>query len=226
MAFDPNFNNGNASESRYEKGRAAQIKANARIGAFKRWIAEADDHQELYDWLDESGEYAPQNHERWPDIDRNPLCAGRYDGEFGGFLGSMCDQLHEWGKLSPKQTDIVRKSLARAKERLATKAEREAQWKTEAANLPPVPETDERIDVVAEILSTKEVEGMYGWQTKALYKTDAGYKLWGAVPSKISEAKKGDRVQFSAKVSRSDDDPSFGFISRPTKAKIISQEED
>jgi len=42
----------------------------------------------------------------------------------------------------------------------------------------------------------------------------------------LNKAKKGDRVQFSAKVSRSEDDPSFGFISRPTKAKIISQEED
>ena len=43
--------------------------------------------------------------------------------------------------------------------------------------------------------------------------------------TKIGEAKKGDRVQFSAKVSRSEDDPSFGFISRPTKAKIILQGE-
>ena len=226
MAFDPNFNNGNASESRYEEGRAAHIKANARKGAFKRWIAEAPDHQELNNWLNECGEFAPDElNEEW-DRRRHPLCVGMYDGSFGDFLIELNEKLHEWGKLSPKQTDIVRKSLARAKERLATKAEREAQWKTEAANLPPVPETDERIDVVAEILSTKEVEGMYGWQTKALYKTDVGYKLWGSVPSKISEAKKGDRVQFSAKVSRSEDDPSFGFISRPTKAKIISQEED
>ena len=225
MAYDPQFADGKVSEARYDEAVAAHIKANARKGAFTRWIAEAPDHQELNDWLNQCGEYEPQNNEGW-DRTTHPLCVGMYDGSFGDFLADLNENLFEWGKLSPKQTDIVRKSLARAKERLAKKAEREAQWKAEAANLPPVPETDERIDIVAEILSTKEVEGMYGWQTKALYKTDAGYKLWGSVPGKISEAKKGDRVQFSAKVSRSDDDPSFGFISRPTKAKIILRKED
>ena len=224
MAFDPEFNDGRASIDAYESGKAASIKANARKGAFTRWIAEAPDHQELNDWLNECGEYTPRNNGELART-THPLCVGMYDGSFGDFLLDLNEKLFEWGKLSPKQTDIVRKSLARAKERLATKAEREAQWKAEAADLPPVPETDERIDIVAEILSTKEVEGMYGWQTKALYKTDAGYKLWGSVPSKISEAKKGDRVQFSAKVSRSEDDPSFGFISRPTKAKIILRKE-
>ena len=219
MAYDPQFADGKVSEARYDEAVSQHIKANARKGAFKRWIEEAPDHQELNDWLNGCGEYASEN------TQIHPLRVGMYDGSFGDFLADLNEKLFDWGKLSPKQTDIVRKSLARAKERLAQKAEREAQWKAEAANLPPVPETDERIDVVAEILSTKEVEGMYGWQTKALYKTDAGYKLWGSVPSKISEAKKGDRVQFSAKVSRSDDDPSFGFIIRPTKAKIILRKE-
>tara|TARA_R100001015_G_C4632170_1_gene195383 strand:+ start:450 stop:1112 length:663 start_codon:yes stop_codon:yes gene_type:complete len=220
MAYDPQFADGKVSEARYDKAVAEHIKANARKGAFKRWISEAPDHQELNNWLNACGEYFPKS------LQEHPLRVGMYDGSFGDLLADLAVSLRDHGKLSPKQTDIVRKSLARAKERLATKAEREAQWKAEAANLPPVPETDERIDIVAEILSTKEVEGMYGWQTKALYKTDAGYKLWGSVPSKISEAKKGDRVQFSAKVSRSDDDPSFGFISRPTKAKIILRKED
>jgi len=218
MAYDPQFADGKVSEAHYNDAIAAHIKANARKGAFTRWLAEGEDHQELNNWLNNCAEYAPK------DFKAHPLCDKMYDGNFGEFLLDLNEKLHEWGKLSPKQTEIVRKSLARAKENLAKKAEREAQWKAESANLPPVPETDERIDVVAEILTTKEVEGMYGWQTKALYKTDAGYKLWGSLPSKISEAKKGDRVQLSAKVSRSEDDPSFGFISRPTKAKIILQE--
>jgi hypothetical protein len=222
MAYNPDFNGGNTSEDRYEDGVKMAIKFNARKGALKRWVAE-DDHQELYDWLTQTGEYADTENEDGYFCDPHPLCKGIFAGDFGSFLLKLRDDIQEWGKLSEKQTDVVREALARAKKRLAEKAEREAKWKEEAAKAPPVPETDERIDVVAEILHTKTVEGRFGFQIKALYKTDAGYKLWGSLPSKIYDAKKGDRVQFSAKVSRSDD-PSFGFINRPTKAKFLQGE--
>ena len=46
--------------------------------------------------------------------------------------------------------------------------------------------------------------------------------MWGTKPSEISTATRGDVVAFTATVSASDDDDSFGFYSRPTKAHIIA----
>lgn len=218
MAYNPDFNGGNTSEERYEEGVRSAIHRNAAKGKFKIWIAE-DDHQELYDWLVGSGPFEDFRKGEW-DSECHPLRDGIFAGSFGDFLITLRDSIFVWGKLSPKQTDIVRKSLVRAKERLAKKEARRKEWEKEAAEAPPVPETDERIDIIAEILSIKTTEGRFGFQTKALYKTQAGYKLWGSLPSAICDAEKGDCVQFSAKVTRSNDDASFGFISRPTKAKM------
>jgi hypothetical protein len=216
MAFDPNFNDGRASEARYEDGIKAAIKRNAAKGAFKRWCDEAEDNKRLSDWLRGVGEFACDGNEL------HPLCVGMYDGDFGDFLFGLCEQLEEWGKLSPRQTEVVRNAFARAEKRAETREQRKAEWAAEAASAPPVPDTQDRIEVTAEILSIKVVENMYGVQVKALYKTDAGYKLWGSLPRSIIGAEKGDRVQFTARVERSKDDKSFGFVSRPTKARIIS----
>ena len=49
-----------------------------------------------------------------------------------------------------------------------------------------------------------------------------GWRVWGTKPSEISTAARGDVVAFTATVSASDDDDSFGFYSRPTKAHIIA----
>lgn len=101
----------------------------------------------------------------------------------------------------------------------------------------PVPVTTDRIEIAGEILSTKEQEGFvpggYVWPgqsvptvVKMLVKTDAGYKLWGTVPSQLINDRgfyelRGKRVAFSAKVERSKDDAKFGFFSRPTKARVV-----
>ena len=54
MVFDPSFNNGNTSESRYYAAVQSNIQRNAAKGALKRWLAEGEDHQELYDWPNRS----------------------------------------------------------------------------------------------------------------------------------------------------------------------------
>jgi hypothetical protein len=50
-----------------------------------------------------------------------------------------------------------------------------------------------------------------------LIKTDAGYKLWGTVPSAMPHPERGDRVSLEALVVPSKDDTKFGFYSRPSK---------
>ena len=108
--------------------------------------------------------------------------------------------------------------IERAPEIAAAKAAAKA---LEAANAKPVPVVAGRVKVTGEVLSVKETEGYYGVVLKMLVKAD-GYKLWGSVPSSIvGEVARGSVVEFSASVKRSDDDKSFGFFSRPSKAKVI-----
>jgi len=49
-----------------------------------------------------------------------------------------------------------------------------------------------------------------------LVQDDRGFKVWGT-----SQADKGDRVTFMARVEVSQDDPKFGFYKRPTKVQIL-----
>lgn len=98
----------------------------------------------------------------------------------------------------------------------------------DAAGFGDVPETDDRLDLVGEILTTRDEPGYaFGsYVTKALIAAENDgrkFKLWGTLPAAISGAQRGDRVSFSAKIKRSDKDSGFGFWSRPTKAKNLSE---
>lgn len=83
-----------------------------------------------------------------------------------------------------------------------------------------------KIDITGEILSVKQHVDDYYYPPKVtrkmIVRDDRGFKVWGSVPSSIYSADRGDRVSFSARVTRSDDDAKFGFFKRPTKAKIIA----
>ena len=87
-----------------------------------------------------------------------------------------------------------------------------------------VPETDKRMTIRGKILEVREEITQFGPQTKMLVEvtTDAGtFRLWGSCPANIQlDAKRDDLVQFDAKITRSEKDPSFGFYSRPTKAQL------
>ena len=79
-----------------------------------------------------------------------------------------------------------------------------------------------RVVIEGVILSTKPQESAYGTTWKMLVEGD-GWKVWGSIPSEIFQpAEKGVRVRFTATVEPSQDDPSFGFYKRPTKAEIVA----
>jgi hypothetical protein len=184
------------NEEAYERGKQASIIANARKGNLKRWLAESPDHQELYDWLDGSGQYAdvkvpkdtiakdagllPVGHKaddewlgkfeviakdgikyiRTMVEERHPIREKMFDNDFGFFLMKLAqtltgnyyniieydsgEKVECWGKLSTKQVEVVRKSLARAKVRLEQKGEREARWAAESAERDYVGEVGEK----------------------------------------------------------------------------------
>ena len=75
--------------------------------------------------------------------------------------------------------------------------------------------------VRGKVVSTKWVDTMYGSTRKMLVEDEKGYKVYGSVPNAIDSVNNGDEVEFTATLSVSDDDHTFGFFSRPTKAKYL-----
>lgn len=100
-----------------------------------------------------------------------------------------------------------------------------------------------RLEITGTILSAKYVDSDYGSTLKMLVEGD-GWKVWGTVPKQLADdeygryydaddndprydgiavwtkALIGRKVTFTATVKVNEDDPSFGFFTRPTKATI------
>ena len=87
----------------------------------------------------------------------------------------------------------------------------------------------EKKEYQGKILSIKDHYTNYSYHgehsLKMLMMDNRGFKVWGTLPSKISEAEVGDEISFIAKLKPSDEDSSFGFFSRPSKPKIIKKAE-
>lgn len=87
------------------------------------------------------------------------------------------------------------------------------------------------------VVSVKSEESAFGYNVttvwKMLLELETGHRLWGSIPSALwdllnadredrdpwapMDSLKGRAVSFTAAVSPSENDPSFGFYSRPTK---------
>lgn len=116
------------------------------------------------------------------------------------------------GKVSENQWNFLCKI---DREILPNEIERIKKQKEEEKNAEEVPDVEERIELTGKILGTKWKETNYGEQLKMLFQEDLGFKLWGTMPSRLSEEDKGKRITIRAKVKRSDKDPKFGFFNRP-----------
>jgi hypothetical protein len=127
-------------------------------------------------------------------------------------------RLENGGKISEKQVALVFKIAQQEAERAVRRAEQEAQAKALADAGVRVPVG--RVDIVGKVLSTKGVDSAYGYVVKMLVQSDAGWKVWGTMPRSL-DAQIGDRVTFKASITQSDDDPVFGFFSRPTNAAVL-----
>lgn len=135
------------------------------------------------------------------------------DGNY--FYGDLLRKLREYGPWSIRQRDAVLRGKAADAERAARDAEREAEVR--------IPAIEGRIVIEGEVVSTKWQESDYGGRLVFTVKDDRGFLVWGTVPSSI-QPERGDRVRFTATVTRSDRDESFGFAKRPTKAEVIEKE--
>lgn len=145
---------------------------------------------------------------------------GRLQWEVEGWVDTAVDiirKLVRYGDLSEKQWAFLGKLIDQIENADEVQAKREA----EAAAAPDAPEG--RTVVKGTILSVQVRDGYWGSEVKMLVKADEGFKVWSTLPSAISEAEKGDRIEFTVTLKRSDDDRSFAFGSRPSKASILER---
>jgi hypothetical protein len=76
--------------------------------------------------------------------------------------------------------------------------------------------------ITGTIVAIKGYETDFGYVTKMMVLDDRDFAVWGTMPSGL-DANRGDRVEFSAGISKSNDDKTFGFFKRPAKAKLLQK---
>lgn len=94
----------------------------------------------------------------------------------------------------------------------------EAHRRAEVERRPdPTPCPTGRVEVTGEIVGLSWRDTGYGSALKATIIDDRGFRVWVTVPRANSDdAERGHRVTFTATLTRSDDDETFGFGKRPT----------
>lgn len=126
-----------------------------------------------------------------------------------GFALSIWRKAHRY-ELTERQRDAYVKALADAADRAAEEAARQ-----------PAPAG--RTTVVGKIVSRKSQEGQWGTTPKIVVATEPGWRVYVTCPDAIWQAEVGDTVQFDATLTPSDDDPTFAFGKRPSKATIVAE---
>jgi hypothetical protein len=150
---------------------------------------------------------------------------------FVEILEDMTRSAKRYGSLTDRQVEFATKLHREAIEKMERKAERDA---TATVKL-PVPDSGEIQTIVGTVVSTKYVPDRYSYYGgdifKMLVEDERGFRVFGTVPSRITNVNtedgrqrtlgKGDRVSFRAHTERSKDDTYFGFYKAPKVAKVL-----
>ena len=104
--------------------------------------------------------------------------------------------------------------------KMAEAAKRREEEEARRANAESVPVG--RVTVEGTVQTIRFFENDYGCGYKMRVVTDTGWAVWGTVPRGLSGVEVDDRVRFDAEIMPSEDDRSFGFFKRPTKAEFAS----
>jgi hypothetical protein len=127
-----------------------------------------------------------------------------------------------------RRTGIVASAISAYQRHLGDVAYKKVEKKRKA-EASPVPVTDERFEITGEVISAKWRQTDFGSSLKLTIQTEDGYRVWGSAPASLlrdGDTQPGDVVTFTAKVVVSDDDKTFGFYKRPTKASYVSRAAD
>lgn len=143
------------------------------------------------------------------------------------WLIESCDK---WGGLTERQLEAAKRILA---ERTTKRAEWAAKRAEEKANAPHW--TEGRQTIEGKLLSFRWQDSGPVWgrggSFKGLVKLDDGRTLWTSIPTLTAEDGTAvkleliDRLAMAVRVEPKTEDPTFGFGSRPTKARIVSLKE-
>lgn len=128
------------------------------------------------------------------------------------FIADVARKLRQYGSLSDRQIEAVRKSVIRDAEFAAKKAADKARPKVD------VPQG--RFVLTGKVISRKVRDTEFGPVWKITIENSAGWRVWVSEPSSIT-TEVGDQVKLTATVTASNDDPSFGFGKRPAKAEVL-----
>ena len=91
----------------------------------------------------------------------------------------------------------------------------------------------ERVRVLATLVHIREDQTRFGLVEKGLYLAEGPhgrFKVWGTVPPALHRQERpfgvaatlrGSLVELHAIVQRSEPEPCFGFLVRPTRAKVL-----
>jgi hypothetical protein len=154
------------------------------------------------------------------------------------FVDSLLRYANRYGRLSDLQRDAVLRGIERRNERARPHRARD----TAFADPAPAPVVEGRIEITGRLVALKTQASEFGDVTKMLVVDDRGFRVWGTFPAALTdplfERARADgsthdgiagwlragahaRVRFTATVTRSRDDESFGFFKRPTKAAVV-----
>jgi hypothetical protein len=134
------------------------------------------------------------------------------------WLRELSRKLNYYGSLFPNQIESARKSIAKDAEIAARKAAEALEVRG------PVPVG--RVEIEGVVVGIKFVKSYFGYQAtttkKLIVKLDNNSKVYVTEPASIN-SERGDRIALTCTIEASNDDPSFGFGKRPTKAAVIEE---
>lgn len=143
-------------------------------------------------------------------------CPALADLDATGAAVDLCRRLRRW-RISEKQKALAVAVLDR--HRAAAAREAEAEARRAAGVTVPVG----RQTIRGTVAGFKTQEGRWGATEKMIVRSPEGWAVYVTVPAGPMPAR-GDAVEFTATVTRSDRDPLFGFASRPSALKPHHQD--
>lgn len=147
-------------------------------------------------------------------------------------LDFVCDVARRFDRephLSDRQLAALERCVQSHEKFARAKAHRERQEAKRLAVAKPVPWDLGRFADDYRVVSTDVRESDYGIRYVMLVEHRDGWRLWGTAPDAVFSdirddlgPRKHTHVRFACRVSVSDDDPTFGFIERPTRAHAFT----
>lgn len=190
-----------ANEARIQKKRdkAAKERADAKLVSLQRYPDAHKISAELLDEIEASGEQAAMD-------------------KYGSFIVDVATKGEKYGFTQRQAESLVAAYNKGAEIRAKREAERDE------LNAAP----DGRQTISGEVVYVTQKDTPYGLQWKMIVLDDRKFKVWSTVPAEIrremnmplESTLKGKRVMFDATLKVSDDDETFAFASRPSKASV------